>query len=516
MIDILDRVRNKNYWTKITTPEAAAALIHPDDIVAVSGFTPAGYPKEVPLALARRMEKEPFQITLYAGASIGDEIDGALARVHGVSRRLSYQTNSDMRREINNGSVAFADYHVSFFAQRLREGFLPRPDIVIVEAVAITENGNLIPATSIGTTPTMIASCDKVIVEVNVTQPLSLEGMHDVYEVANPPYRVPIPIVHAGDRIGKNYIQCGWDKIVAIVPSDIPDAPRSFKPVDEAGQKMGSLIIQFFRDEVKKGRLPKNLLPLQSGVGSVSNAVIGGLAQSEFQHLSIYTEVLQDGIFKLIDAGKTDAVSTASISASPAGLQHFYDHIDEYRKKIVIRPQEISNNPEVIRRLGAIAMNTAIEVDIYGHVNSTHIDGSRLMNGIGGSGDFARSGYLSIFFTNSVAKNGAISSIVPMCSHVDHSEHDVDIIVTEQGLADLRGLSPIERARLIIKNCAHPDYKEMLTDYLERAIAATHHQHEPQLMDEALSWQQRALETGSMKLHLNPGADLAARIQAIY
>lgn len=500
MIDIAARIRNQNYLSKVMTPEEAATLIHPGDVVAVSGFTPAGYPKEVPLALAKRMEKEPFQITLYAGASLGDEIDGALARAHGISRRLAYQTNKDLRRQVNDGSVAYADYHVSVFAQLIRQDFIRRPDVVIVEAVAITEEGNLIPATSIGTTPAMIAACNKVIVELNVTQPLSLEGMHDVYEVANPPAREPIPICHAGDRIGKTWITCGWDKIAAIVGSDIPDAPRSFKPVDENGQRMGDHLLAFFREEVRHGRLPKNLLPLQSGVGSVANAVIQGLIQSEFEHLSIYTEVLQDGMLKLIDSGKADAVSTASISASPAGLKHFYDHIDTYRKKIVIRPQEISNNPEVIRRLGVISMNTAVEFDIYGQVNSTHLYGTRMLNGIGGSGDYARAGYLTIFFTGSTAKDGAISSVVPMCSHVDHPEHDVDILCTEQGLADLRGLSPVERARTIIANCAHPDYKDQLTDYLDRAIAATQGDHEPHILAEALSWHERFKKTGSMKI----------------
>ena len=463
MIDISDRIRNKAYISRVTTAEEAAKLIHPDDIVAVSGFTPAGYPKAVPLALAKRIGREHFQITLYAGASIGDEIDGALARVHGISHRFSYHTNKDLRREINDGSVAYADYHVSVFAQMLKEGFMKHPDIVMVEAAAITEEGNLIPTTSVGTTPAMIDVCQKVVVEINVTQPLSLEGMHDVYDVPNPPFREPIPIVHTGDRIGKPYITCGWDKIVAIVPCDIPDAPRSFKPVDENGRKMGNLIVQFFKDEVAKGRLPEHLLPLQSGVGSVANAVIQGLAKSDFEHLSIFTEVLQDGMFTLIDAGKVDAVSTASLSASPEGL------------------------------------NTAIEFDIYGQVNSTHICGSRLMNGIGGSGDFARAGYLTIFFTSSTAKNGAISSVVPMCSHVDHTEHDVDILCTEQGIADLRGLSPVERARTIIANCAYPDYRDRLTEYLDRAIAATGSQHEPQRLKEALSWQQRYLETGTME-----------------
>ena len=130
MIDIAARIRNQNYLSKVMTPEEAAMLIHPGDVVAVSGFTPAGYPKEVPLALAKRMEKEPFQITLYAGASLGDEVDGALARAHGISRRLAYQTNKDLRRQVNDGSVAYADYHVSVFAQLIRQDFIRRPDVV--------------------------------------------------------------------------------------------------------------------------------------------------------------------------------------------------------------------------------------------------------------------------------------------------------------------------------------------------------------------------------------------------
>jgi succinyl-CoA:acetate CoA-transferase len=95
----------------------------------------------------------------------------------------------------------------------------------------------------------------------------------------------------------------------------------------------------------------------------------------------------------------------------------------------VLRPQEISNHPEVIRRLGLITINTALECDIYGNVNSTHVGGTHMMNGIGGSGDFARNAHLSVFVTKSIAKNGAISSIVPMVTHVDHTEHDTDIIV---------------------------------------------------------------------------------------
>jgi succinyl-CoA:acetate CoA-transferase len=124
--------------------------------------------------------------------------------------------------------------------------------------------------------------------------------------------------------------------------------------------------------------------------------------------------------------------------------------------------------------------------------------GSRIQNGIGGSGDFARNAYISFFLTPSTAKNGAISAIVPMVSHVDHTEHDVSVVVTEQGLADLRGLPPRKRARLIIENCAHPDYRPLLTDYFERALAGAYGLQTPHLLEESLGWHTRYLSTGSM------------------
>ena len=141
-------------------------------------------------------------------------------------------------------------------------------------------------------------------------------------------------------------------------------------------------------------------------------------------------------------------------------------------------------------------MNTAIELDIYGNVNSTNIMGSTMMNGIGGSGDFTRNAYLSIFVTPSIAKNGDISCVVPMVSHVDHTEHDVQVIVTEQGLADLRELSPRERAETIIDNCTHPEYKSKLKNYYQRTLGKGG--HAPHLIEETLSWHKKLLEIGSM------------------
>lgn len=262
---------------------------------------------------------------------------------------------------------------------------------------------------------------------------------------------------------------------------------------------MADLTIDFLKREIKAGRMPKNLLPIQSGVGNVANAVTAGFVRSDFRDLTVYTEVIQDGMLDLIDAGKLNFASGTAFSPSPEGMARFFKDIEKYKKYMILRPQEISNSAEVIRRLGVIAMNTAVEVDIYGNVNSTHIAGTHMINGIGGSGDFARNAYLTIFYTPSVAKGGKISAVVPFCSHVDQPEHDVDVIITEQGVADLRGKSPRQRAKEIIENCAHPDFRPMLRDYFQRADAKTNHAHTPHLLDEAFSFHQRYLETGSMK-----------------
>jgi succinyl-CoA:acetate CoA-transferase len=99
----------------------------------------------------------------------------------------------------------------------------------------------------------------------------------------------------------------------------------------------------------------------------------------------------------------------------------------------------------------------------------------------------------------STAQKGAISTIVPMVSHVDHTEHDVSVVVTEQGLADLRGLSPKQRARLVLEKCVHPDYRGELKSYYERAERLSYGKHTPHLLGESLSWHERYLRSGEMR-----------------
>ncbi|MBK5254338.1 MAG: acetyl-CoA hydrolase/transferase family protein [Peptostreptococcaceae bacterium] len=499
-MDLNKRLRNKKAFDLIMTAEEAANLIENNSVIGVSGFTPSGYPKAVPLALAERGKKEKnFKLDIYSGASCGPEIDTALTNAHVIRKRLPYHTNPVIRKAINAGEIEYLDMHLSMSPQYLNYHAIPNIDVAIIEAVAITEDGHIATTSAVGNTPSFIKNADKVIIELNVRKPLELEGMSDIIILDNPPNRKVINITKPDDKIGTPYVECGFDKIAAIVVTDLQDKTRPLTPVDETSKEISDNIITFLKGEVDKGQLTNSLLPIQSGVGSVANAVLYGLCESDFENLTFYTEVIQDSMLELLKCGKAVFASATSLSPSPDALKIFEEDINFYKDKIIFRPEEISNNPEVIRRLGVIAINTALEADIYGNVNSTHVSGSKLMNGIGGSGDFSRNASITIFTTASTAKDGLISSIVPMCSHVDHTEHDVMVLVTEQGYADLRGLSPKERAVKIIENCVHPDYKEQMTSYFERALD-NGAKHTPHILEEAFSWHINYKNKGTMKL----------------
>lgn len=498
-----DRIRHPRLAERLMSAEQAAELISPGMTVAMSGFTGAGYPKAVPQALAARMDAAAgdFRIRVLTGASTAPELDGALARANGLELRLPYQSDPALRERINAGEIEYIDMHLSHVAQHTWFGFFGHIDVAVVEVVAILEDGRLVPSSSVGNNKTWLEQADRIILEVNRSQPAAMEGMHDVYYgTALPPERQPIPLVHPDDRIGTPYLHVDPAKVVAVVETAAPDRNSPFNPPDEASRQIAGHLLDFFAGEVKHGRLTPKLLPLQSGVGNIANAVLGALADGGYEGLTAFTEVIQDGMLKLLKDGVLSVASATSFSLSATGVEEFNANVDFYRERIVLRPQEISNHPELIRRLGCIAMNGMIEADIYGNVNSTHVAGTRVMNGIGGSGDFARNGYLSVFMSPSTAKNGSISGIVPMASHVDHTEHDTMVIVTEQGIADLRGLAPKQRAQLIIDRCAHPDYRPMLQDYFDRAKRDSYGKHTPHLLGEALSWHERLVGAGTMRL----------------
>lgn len=458
------------------TAEEAAAYVHNGDNVGFSGFTPAGCPKVVSGAIARKAIAEhekgnPFQIGMFTGASTGDKLDGELARADAIKFRTPYQSNKDLRSALNAHKVQYFDMHLSELPQNLRYGFLGKVDVAIVEAADVTEDGEIVPTCGVGILPTICRMADRIIVELNDKHPKEIRGMHDIYEPADPPYRKEIPVYQPSDRIGLPYVKVDPGKIVGVVKTSEPNEGKPFAPLDEDTLAIGKNVADFLVSEIKAGRLPKEFVPVQSGVGNVANAVLGCMGENEdIPAFQVYTEVIQDAVIKLMKEGRVKFASGCSLSVSNEVIEDIYNNLDFFKDKILLRPQEISNNPEVARRLGLIAMNTALEADIFGNVNSTHVLGTKMMNGIGGSGDFTRSAMLSIFTTPSTAKDGKISSFVPMVSHLDHSEHSVKIIITEYGVADLRGKSPIERAHCIIDNCVHPDYRPLLNEYLEMGI----------------------------------------------
>lgn len=492
-----ERIRRPELLAKVMSAAEAARLFAPGMTVGMSGFTRAGDAKAIPRALVERARTEPLGLTLITGASLGNDSDGMMADAGVIARRLPFQADAALRRKINAGQVMFIDQHLSETAEQLRSGALPPVDIAVIEAVAIRPDGSIVPTMAVGNSASFVQQARRVIVELNLSAPLALEGLHDIYVPAPRPNREPIPLTHPGQRIGTTAIEVDPARIAAIVITDTPDSPSNVLPPDAGTDAIARHVIRFLEGEVAAGRMTPALLPLQAGIGTIANAVLHGLTQSSFRNLTMYSEVLQDSAIELLDSGQLALASASSITLSAATHARFIDNLESYRDRIVLRPQEVSNHPEIVRRLGIIGLNTALEFDIYGNVNSTHVGGTNMMNGIGGSGDFARNGELAIFVSKSEAKDGAISSVVPMVAHVDHTEHDVDVLVTEWGLADLRGLAPRERAPLIIENCAHPDYRAQLRDYYDRAVLRGG--QTPHVLEEALSWHERYRKVGTMQ-----------------
>lgn len=486
---------------KHITAEEAASYIKNGDVIGFSGFTPAGAVKVIPVAIGEKAKAEhaagkEFKVGVITGASTGDSLDGSLARAEAVKFRTPYQSNSDLRKLINSGKAEYFDTHLSVVAQNLRYGFLGKIDWAIIEACDVTENGEIVLTTGVGITPTLCQMADRILIELNSYHPQSLRGIHDIYQPLDPPARREIPVFSPCDRAGREVIKVDPAKIVGIVETDAADEVGEFSKNDEVTEMIGQNVASFLAGELKAGRIPAQFLPIQSGVGNIANAVLGALGENkDIPAFTMYTEVIQDSVIGLMQNERVTFASGCSLTVSPRILKEIYSNLDFFHPRLVLRPQEISNSPEVARRIGIISINTALEADLFGNVNSTQVLGKDMMNGIGGSGDFTRNAYISIFTCPSVAKRGAISAIVPMVSHVDHSEHSVQILITEQGIADLRAKSPKEKLRTIIENCVHPDYKEQLWDYYKLAGDA----HTPQTLCAAFGMHQHFLKTKDMR-----------------
>lgn len=465
--------------------EDAAAAIPADATLVVSGFGSVGDPKVVPMALAE--SNRDLSLSYVSGGSVGNDVESALVESGQLARRYPYQSSSAARGAANDGSLAYHDRHVSRMGDEVQFGQLVDADVAVVEAIAVGE-GWFIPSTSLGQTPAYVDAADELLVELNAAQPLALQEVHDVYRPSPPPDREPIPLTEPDQRIGSAMVEFDPGKLIGVVHTDQRDQPYVFREPTEDDRTIATNLGAFLSREVEETSVFEETVTLQFGVGSLGNALMGELADVEFgdREVAYYGEVIQDGLLDLLDADKLSSASATTLALSAEGQDRFFENTESYAEDVVVRPADVSNAPEVVTRLGVVAVNSALEIDVYGHVNSTHVNGTRVINGLGGSGDFNRNALISVTALPSTASDGDVSRVVPMVPHVDHTEHDVDIVVTEQGVADLRGLVPRERAEVIVEECAHPDFQPALLDYLERARQAGG--HVPHDLDTAFDW----------------------------
>lgn len=481
---------------KIRTADQAAEMIKAEMLVAFGGYTSSGYPKKVVRALTKKKAKEKhFKIRVLTGANTGP-LDTILGNAGLVSWRAPMIESKVMANLVNQGEVHYVEQQMNKMPQIVERDSFGKIDFAVIEAICILENGEIIPTSSIGMVPHFLAKAEKIIVEINTAQPEVFKGMHDVY-LPSQHQNEPIPLTGILQRIGKSFLSVDPDKIVAVVESNELDQAVSVGENKPQICKIAQNLMTFLQKETvhfPDGKIP----PLQTGFGNLATEIARELAKSEFKDLSFFCGGITEAILELIVLGKVEAISTGSIQMTPRAVKLLKEQPDLFRDKIVIRNTDITNRAETIGRMGIIALTSGIEMDIYGNVNSSHIAGAKVVNGIGGGANFAENAALSILLIPSESKNGAISTIVPMVSHQDICEHDIDIVITENGVADLRGKDDLQRANEIIENCAGPHYKELLKEYLIKAQQKVGGHH-PQILEEAFSWHIRLQKTGTMQ-----------------
>lgn len=488
---ILSRVPEK-IRDKIRTPAEAAGIIEKEMLVAVGGYTSAGYPKVVLKELVKLHADNDFQISVLSGANVGP-IDALLCEQNMIRRRIPMIESRELARDVNQGEVHYIEQQMNRMPWRIVSGDYGEIDLAIVEALRVTDEG-IVPTSSIGMLPTILKKAKQIIVEINLEQPLLLEELHDIHDPGTEIGRAPIPLSDLQQRIGSACIAVDSEKIVAVVQSEVQEKAKYVFQENVQLEKIANNLLSFLSETYEREQMP----PLQTGFGNLTNQIAVSLEKSRFSDLRFFCGGVSQAILELVPSGKVRSITTSSVQMTNRTRELLDQHADLFREKMIVRNGELTNSSELISRFAPISINTGIEIDIYGNVNSSHINGSRVMNGIGGGANFAENAGLSVIVLPAIAKNGAISTIVPMVSHVDITEHNVDVIITEHGIADLRGCDELERAHRIIDNCSDPEYRELLTEYLNEAVKYNPGHHPVDLRN-ALSWHIRLLETGSMK-----------------
>ncbi len=343
----------------------------------------------------------------------------------------SWFSSGGLRKAVGNG---MADVLPSYY--RDIPGHIVREydyDAFLVSVSPMDKHGYFSMATSCSYSPAMISKAKRIFVEVNKYQPRCVTG-----------------------------VQLHVSEVTGIVENHHALPVMAPAVLDEKSLLIGNLIAE----QIADGSC------IQLGIGAIPDAT--GMALKSKKDLGIHTEMFVDSMVELIECGavnnsKKQIHRGKSVTTFSYGSQRIYDFLDD-NPSIEIMPVNYTNDPAIIcQNDNMISINSALEVDFFGQVCAESV-GTKHMSGSGGQVDFVRGacqskGGKSFIAFTSTAKDDTISKIKPVLTPgavVTTSKNDVDYIVTEYGIAHLRGRSLGERTKQLIA-IAHPNFRDELT-----------------------------------------------------
>lgn len=420
----------KMYQEKLTTPDKIAQQVRSGWLLGMD--TATSQTPAIMTAIAEHIRNsditgvkvqallDAYPFEFYTDPTLAGKMTG-----------YSWFSSSAARKAVNAGYADIIPAYYRDFPTRIRAEY--DYDAVCVEVAPMDRHGYFSLALNGSYIDAMLDKTKRIFLEVNDRQPRGLCGS----------------LIHIS-------------QVDAIVEynHDLPVLPPV--QLDEVSKTIGGLIAE---------RIPDGAC-LQLGIGAIPDAT--GMALKSKHDLGIHTEMFTDSMVELIECGavnnsKKQIHRGKTVTTFAFGSQRIYDYIDD-NPAVEILPVEYVNDPDVIcQNDNMISINAAVEVDLFGQVCAESV-GTKHMSGSGGQIDYvrgacqSRGGKSFIAFT-STAKGGTISKIKPILAPgavVTTSKNDVDYIVTEYGVAHLRGRSLGERARQLIA-IAHPDFRDELT-----------------------------------------------------
>ncbi len=420
----------KMYQEKLTTPDRLARQVQSGWLLGMD--TATSQTPAIMTAIAEHIRNsditgvkvqallDAYPFEFYTDPTLAGKMTG-----------YSWFSSSAARKAVNAGYADIIPAYYRDFPTRIRAEY--DYDAVCVEVAPMDRHGYFSLALNGSYIDAMLDKTKRIFLEVNDRQPRGLCGS----------------LIHIS-------------QVDAIVEynHDLPVLPPV--QLDEVSKTIGGLIAE---------RIPDGAC-LQLGIGAIPDAT--GMALKAKHDLGIHTEMFTDSMVELIECGavnnsKKQIHRGKTVTTFAFGSKRIYDYIDD-NPAVEILPVEYVNDPDVIcQNDNMISINAAVEVDLFGQVCAESV-GTKHMSGSGGQIDYvrgacqSRGGKSFIAFT-STAKGGTISKIKPILTPgavVTTSKNDVDYIVTEYGVAHLRGRSLGERARQLIA-IAHPDFRDELT-----------------------------------------------------